>query len=133
MKVLSLFSGIGGLDLGFEKAGFEIVAANESDKICYETFEYNFPKTKLFKKSIKKLDAEEIDFKVDGIVGGPPCQSWSEAGKQLGIKDNRGKLFYEYIRLLKSVRPKFFLAENVSGMLHKKHEQSVKRIINKFK
>ena len=49
-KILSLFSGAGGLDLGFEKAGFEIIAANESDKICYETFEYNFPKTKLYKK-----------------------------------------------------------------------------------
>ena len=132
-KILSLFSGAGGLDLGFEKAGFEIIAANESDKICYETFEYNFPKTKLYKKSIKKLDAKEINFKVDGIVGGPPCQSWSEAGKQLGIKDHRGKLFYEYIRLLKSLKPKFFLAENVSGMLHKKHEQSVKRIISKFR
>ena len=64
-KILSLFSGAGGLDLGFEKAGFEIIAANESDKICYETFEYNFPKTKLYKKSIKKLDAKEINFKVD--------------------------------------------------------------------
>lgn len=132
-KILSLFSGAGGLDLGFEKAGFHITAANEIDKSTYETFEYNFPDTKLFKKSIKKLDAEEINFKVDGIIGGPPCQSWSEAGKQLGIKDDRGKLFYDYVRLLKSLKPKFFVAENVSGMLHKKHEQAVKRIVNKFK
>ena len=132
-NILSLFSGVGGLDLGFEKAGFNIVAANEIDKSTYKTFEHNFPKTKLFKKSIKKLKENEINFKVDGIIGGPPCQSWSEAGKQLGIKDDRGKLFYDYVRLLKALKPKFFLAENVSGMLHKKHNQSVKRIINKFK
>ena len=132
-NILSLFSGVGGLDLGFEKAGFNIVAANEIDKSTYKTFEHNFPKTKLFKKSIKKLNENEINFKVDGIIGGPPCQSWSEAGKQLGIKDDRGKLFYDYVRLLKALKPKFFLAENVSGMLHKKHNQSVKRIINKFK
>ena len=132
-KILSLFSGVGGLDLGFERAGFDIVAANEIDKSTYKTFEYNFPDTKLFKKSIKKLNEDEINFKVDGIIGGPPCQSWSEAGKQLGIKDDRGKLFYDYVRLLKALKPKFFLAENVSGMLHKKHNQSVKRIINKFK
>ena len=133
LKILSLFSGVGGLDLGFERAGFDIIAANEIDKSTYKTFEYNFPNTKLFKKSIKKLNEDEINFKVDGIIGGPPCQSWSEAGKQLGIKDDRGKLFYDYIRLLKALKPKFFLAENVSGMLHKKHNQSVKRIINKFK
>ena len=117
-NILSLFSGVGGLDLGFEKAGFNIVAANEIDKSTYKTFEHNFPKTKLFKKSIKKLNENEIDFKVDGIIGGPPCQSWSEAGNQLGIKDDRGKLFYDYVRLLKALKPKFFLAENVSGMLH---------------
>lgn len=132
-KILSLFSGVGGLDLGFERAGFDIIAANEIDKSTYKTFEYNFSDTKLFKKSIKKLNEDEINFKVDGIIGGPPCQSWSEAGKQLGIKDDRGKLFYDYVRLLKALKPKFFLAENVSGMLHKKHNQSVKRIINKFK
>ena len=91
-----------------------------------------FFKTKLFKKSIKKLDAKEINFKVDGIVGGPPCQSWSEAGKQKGINDPRGKLFFEYVRILKLIKPKFFLAENVSGMLHKKHSESVKNITQKF-
>ena len=132
MKVLSLFSGAGGLDLGFEKAGFEIVAANEIDSICYETFEHNFPKTKLFKKSIIDLKSSEIPKKIDGIIGGPPCQSWSEAGNQLGIKDPRGKLFYEYMRMIKEIKPKFFLAENVSGILHKKHDKAFKNIIKNF-
>ena len=68
LNILSLFSGVGGLDLGFEKAGFNIVAANEIDKSTYKTFEYNFPNTKLFKKSIKKLNEDEINFKVDGIM-----------------------------------------------------------------
>ena len=68
----------------------------------------------------------------DGIIGGPPCQSWSEAGSQKGINDPRGKLFYEYVRILKLIKPKFFLAENVSGILHKKHAESVKNITEEF-
>ena len=87
-KVLSLFAGCGGLDLGFKQAGFEIPVANEYDKSIFETFEKNFPKTKLIKKSITKLELSELPKNIDGIVGGPPCQSWSEAGKQLGINDD---------------------------------------------
>lgn len=66
---------------------------------------------------------------VDGIIGGPPCQSWSEAGSLRGINDERGKLFFEYIRILKYVQPKFFLAENVSGMLANRHSDAVNRIL----
>ena len=129
-KVLSLFSGCGGLDLGFHKAGFEIVCANENDKKIHQTFEYNFPKTKLIKEDIKKIDYQELPKNIDGVIGGPPCQSWSEAGKQLGEEDKRGKLFFEYIRVLSLVKPKFFLAENVSGILHKKHRNSPKTYNN---
>ena len=132
MKVLSLFAGCGGLDLGFKQAGFEISVANEYDKSIFETFEKNFPKTKLIKKSITKLELSELPKNIDGIVGGPPCQSWSEAGKQLGINDDRGKLFHEYIRILDGIKPKFFLAENVSGILHKKHSVAFENIIKKF-
>ena len=131
-KIISLFAGCGGLDLGFKQAGYEIPIANEYDKSIFETFEKNFPKTKLIKKSIAKLEINELPKNIDGIVGGPPCQSWSEAGKQLGIKDDRGKLFHEYIRILKGVKPKFFLAENVSGILHKKHHEAFTNILNKF-
>ncbi len=131
-RILSLFSGCGGLDLGFHKAGFEIVCANENDKKIHETFEYNFPKTKLIKGDIKKIENQELPKNIDGVIGGPPCQSWSEAGKQLGEKDKRGKLFFEYIRILSLVKPKFFLAENVSGILHKKHKDSVNKIKNEF-
>lgn len=131
MKLLSLFSGAGGLDLGFEKAGFEISVANEYDKAIWETYEKNH-KAKLIKKDIRKLKQEDIPNDIEGIIGGPPCQSWSEAGSQRGINDNRGQLFYDYIRLLKFIRPKFFLAENVSGMMSNKHSEAVKNIIDMF-
>ncbi|MCD7777112.1 MAG: DNA cytosine methyltransferase, partial [Clostridiales bacterium] len=69
---------------------------------------------------------------IDGIIGGPPCQSWSEAGALRGIKDERGQLFFDYIRILRKKQPKFFLAENVSGMLAKRHSEAVKNIMGLF-
>ena len=132
MKILSLFSGCGGLDLGFEKAGFDIPIANEFDKNIWKTFEVNHPQTKLLKEDIRKIDAKTLPKDIDGIIGGPPCQSWSEAGSLKGIEDDRGKLFFEYIRILKSVQPKFFLAENVRGMLADRHSEAVKNIIKMF-
>ena len=130
MKLLSLFSGAGGLDLGFERAGFEIIVANEYDKTIWETYEKNH-KVKLIKKDIREILSEELP-KSDGIIGGPPCQSWSEAGSLRGINDPRGKLFYEYIRILKDIQPKFFLAENVKGMLSRRNTEAVKDIIKEF-
>lgn len=132
MKILSLFSGCGGLDLGFEKAGFEIPVANEFDKDIWQTFIENHPNTKLIKEDIRKIKETDFPDKIDGIIGGPPCQSWSEAGSLKGIEDARGRLFYEYIRILKNKQPKFFLAENVSGMLANRHSQAVKNILNMF-
>lgn len=133
-KVISLFSGCGGLDLGFEMAGFEIPIANEFDKTIYETFKINHPKTKLVEGDIRKIDSTIFEniAEIDGIIGGPPCQSWSEAGSLRGINDERGQLFYEYIRILKIVKPKFFLAENVSGMLANRHSDAVNNIISMF-
>ena len=90
MKIASFFSGAGGLDLGFKKAGFKIIYANEYDKTIWETFEKNFPKTYLDKRSITKIDPKEIPKDIEGIIGGPPCQSWSEAGAMRGIEDERG-------------------------------------------
>ena len=132
MKVISLFSGCGGLDLGFERAGFEIPVANEFDPTIWETFKVNHPKTKLIKGDIRNIKADEFPTDVDGIIGGPPCQSWSEAGSLRGIDDARGKLFYDYIRILKKIQPKFFLAENVPGMLASRHADAVRNIISMF-
>ena len=117
MEVISLFSGCGGLDLGFEMAGFEIPVANEFDPTIFETFKINHPKTHLIENDIRQVAKEDIkpfiSDEVDGIIGGSPCQSWSEAGALRGIKDTRGQLFYDYIRILRDFSPKFFLAENV--------------------
>ena len=131
MKVVSLFTGAGGLDLGFKKAGFDIIWANEFDSTIWETFEKNFPETKLDKRSIVDVPALDVPF-ADGIIGGPPCQSWSEAGAGRGINDKRGQLFFEYIRLLKDKQPAFFLAENVSGILHPKHKEAFENILKQF-
>lgn len=133
MKVISLFSGCGGLDLGFEKAGFEIPIANEFDKTIWETFKVNHPNTKLIEGDIRNIKEADFPDEIDGIIGGPPCQSWSEAGALRGIDDARGKLFYEYIRILKDKKPKFFLAENVSGMLANRHAEAVQNILKMFK
>ena len=136
MNIISLFSGCGGLDLGFEKAGFSIPVANEFDPKIFETFKINHPNTHLIEGDIRKVTKDEIlkfiTGKVDGIIGGPPCQSWSEAGSLRGINDERGQLFYDYIRILKEFKPKFFLAENVSGMLANRHSEAVKNILHLF-
>lgn len=136
MNIISLFSGCGGLDLGFKRAGFNIPVANEIDKTIWATFKANHPNTHLIEGDIKQLTKDDIAMfingEVDGIIGGPPCQSWSEAGALNGIKDARGKLFFEYIRILKEFKPKFFLVENVSGMLSNRHSVAVQNILELF-
>lgn len=127
MKLISLFSGAGGLDLGFEQAGFTIAAANEFDKTIWATYEKNHT-APLIKGDICQIDSDQFP-DCDGIIGGPPCQSWSEAGSLRGIHDPRGQLFYEYIRILKDKKPKFFLAENVKGMMAKRHSAAVQNIV----
>jgi len=127
MKVVSFFAGAGGLDLGFQKAGFDVIWANEYDKDIWETYEKNHPETILDKRSITKITSDAVP-DCDGIIGGPPCQSWSEAGSLKGMDDKRGQLFFDFIRILNDKQPKFFLAENVSGMLLKKHESALDNI-----
>lgn len=127
MKIVSFFSGAGGLDLGFQKAGFDIVWANEYDKEIWETYEKNHKKTFLDRRSITEISSDEIPDCV-GIIGGPPCQSWSEAGALRGIDDKRGQLFFDFIRILRDKKPLFFLAENVSGMLLPVHKKALENI-----
>ena len=130
-NIVSLFSGCGGLDLGFLRAGFSIPWANEYDKDIWATYESNHLDTFLDRRDIRKIKSEEIPDCI-GIIGGPPCQSWSEAGSQRGIEDDRGRLFLEYVRILKDKQPRFFLAENVSGMLHEKHSRAIQNIVSAF-
>lgn len=100
MRLISLFSGAGGLDRGFHNAGFRTVTANEFDKKICPTFRANFPDVDLIEGDIRDIPSERFENRPAGIIGGPPCQSWSEAGSLKGIEDARGQLFYEYIRIL---------------------------------
>lgn len=131
MNIISLFTGAGGIDLGFKQAGFDIVLANEYDKSIWATYEKNH-QTPLLKGDIRQFHNDDFP-ECDGIIGGPPCQSWSEAGSLRGINDARGQLFFDYIRILKAKQPKFFVAENVSGMLARRHHEAVQNIITSFK
>lgn len=128
---MSLFSGAGGLDKGFEQAGFDIAWANEFDPTIWDTFEHNFPHTILDRRSIRNIPSQDIPDCI-GIIGGPPCQSWSEAGTLRGINDARGQLFFEFIRILRAKKPLFFLAENVVGMLAKRHTDALTNIKKLF-
>ena len=116
MKVCSLFSGIGGIDLAFQQAGFEVVWANELDHDAAKTYRLNLGKNHLVECDIKKVKTEDIpDF--DVLVAGFPCQSFSVAGKQKGFDDPRGQLFYEIARIVSVKRPKAVFLENVANLL----------------
>lgn len=131
LSVAAFFSGAGGLDLGFRRGGFTVPWANEYDKSIWATYLENHPGTELVTKSIVDVTAEEIP-KVTGYIGGPPCQSWSEAGAGRGEEDLRGQLFFNYLKLVEKNKPAFFQAENVSGILAARHEQSFRRILQGF-
>lgn len=130
MKIIGLFAGAGGLDLGFSKAGFDVIWANEYDSTIWDTYRANHPGS-LNTDDIRAVESKDIP-DCDGIVGGPPCQSWSAAGALRGISDPRGQLFYEFIRILKDKQPKFFLAENVAGMMAGRHSDAVNNIKEMF-
>jgi DNA (cytosine-5)-methyltransferase 1 len=129
MKVVSFFAGCGGLDLGFSQAGFCVVWANEYDNTIQPTYRLNHPNTALNTSDIRELTEESIP-DCDGFIGGPPCQSWSLGGSMRGLQDNRGKLFLDYIRLIKAKRPKFFVIENVAGIISDKHFKTFQGFLN---
>lgn len=131
MRIVSLFSGCGGLDYGFEKAGYEVVWANEIDKSIEMTYRQNHKSTILETRDIRTLLHSDIP-ECDGIIGGPPCQSWSEGGRGLGIEDDRGRLFLDYIRIVIEKKPKFFLIENVRGILDDKHTDAFNMFLGKL-
>lgn len=131
-SLVSLFSGAGGMDIGFHKAGFKTIWANEYDKTIQPSFQNFFKEVKFDGRSILDIPTEDIPM-AEGLIGGPPCQSWSEAGARKGIEDPRGQLFFEYIRVLEHVQPKFFVAENVSGLLHKRNELAFQNILKMFR
>ena len=115
-KVCSLFSGIGGIDLAFQQAGFDIVWANEFDRDAAKTYRHNFGEEHLVQRDIKGVKTEDIpDFEV--LVAGFPCQPFSIVGKQKGFDDPRGNLFFEIARIVKDKRPPIIFLENVANLL----------------
>ena len=116
MKVCSLFSGIGGIDLGFRQAGFNIVWANEYDAAACKTYRHNLGDAHLVEADIRDVSAKDIpDF--DVLVAGFPCQPFSVAGKQKGFNDKRGNLFFEITRIIDEKRPKVVFLENVANLM----------------
>ncbi|MBO5360675.1 MAG: DNA (cytosine-5-)-methyltransferase [Clostridia bacterium] len=115
MKIGSLFSGIGGIDLGFIQAGFEVAWANEIDPDACKTYRYNFPNTKLIEGDIRNLDAKALE-KVDVLTAGFPCQPFSVCGNQKGFKDSRGNLFFEIMRIADELQPPVIFLENVANL-----------------
>ena len=132
LNLISLFAGAGGMDLGFEKAGFTVAVANEFYPEICPTYRRNHRHTRLIEGDIRRISEADFPDDMVGLIGGPPCQSWSEAGSLGGIRDPRGQLFFDYIRILKTKQPLFFVAENVSGMLAGRNAAAVRNILRLF-
>lgn len=130
MRVVSLFAGCGGLDLGLVKSGHEIVLATDIDKDCKTTYEHNFGHSLLL-KDVKELKGEELP-EYDLLTGGFPCQGFSIANVYRDVKDERNELYLQIVRLLNETKPKYFLAENVPGILSIGKGEVVKQIIKEF-
>ena len=118
-SVCSLFSGIGGIDLGFIQAGFDIAWANEMDAAACRTYRHNFPNTNLIEGDIKRIATSDIP-DCDVLTAGFPCQPFSIAGLQKGFKDRDGNLFFEITRIIDAKRPKVVFLENVPNLM--KHD-----------
>ena len=116
LKVGSLFSGIGGIDLAFQQAGFKIAWAIEKDVACCRTYRHNFKDVTLIERDIRRVNPNDLE-RVDVITAGFPCQSFSIAGKQRGFDDARGHLFYEVGKFISAYKPRFVFLENVSNLL----------------
>ena len=115
LKLGSLFSGIGGIDLGFQQAGFEIAFANELDKYAFKTYRHNFKNCNLIENDIRNINAETLPY-VDVLAAGFPCQSFSVCGNKKGFKDERGNLFFEIMRIADVLQPSVIFLENVANL-----------------
>ena len=139
LKIIDLFSGAGGFGLGAKRAGFDIAGSIEIDPQAISVHKTNFPKSPLWEKDISILSGSEMlhnfDLKVgevDGIIGGPPCQGFSLMGHR-DICDPRNHLFTRFFEIVNDAGPKFFLAENVLGILSSKNSQIVEQAQSKLK
>lgn len=136
-KVIDLFAGVGGLSLGFEMAGFDVVLANEYVSDIAASYRYNHPQTKMIEGDITLLDLVETfapyNGAVDVLIGGPPCQGFSQKGQRKTIHDKRNFLFKYYVRVVELVRPKYFVMENVPNLLTTERGFFLREIKSLFK
>lgn len=120
-RVIDLFAGVGGLSLGFEKKGFDVVLANEYDASIATSYIANHKNTKMIVGDITSLDLEDTFGKlagtIDVVIGGPPCQGFSQKGQRKTIHDERNFLFKYYVSVVELVTPKYFVMENVPNLL----------------
>ncbi|HFI0564274.1 TPA: DNA cytosine methyltransferase [Streptococcus suis] len=130
-RVISLFSGAGGMDLGFEKAGFEIAYANDIMPEAVNTYNKNFSHQSVL-ADITTVKSEELPDDIDIVIGGFPCQGFSIANKNRNTEDKRNFLYLEMLRIIKDKKPKFFLAENVKGILSLGKGKVIQMIIKDF-
>jgi DNA (cytosine-5)-methyltransferase 1 len=136
---IDLFSGAGGMSLGFEQAGFDLVAAVEIDPVHCAAHKFNFPHTAIIPKSVQGLTAAEVrqaagigDRDIDCLFGGPPCQGFSLIG-QRALEDPRNSLVNEFVRLVAELRPKTFVFENVKGLTVGKHRALLDELVRAFR
>ncbi len=141
LKVIDLFAGAGGLSQGFRDAGFKVISAVEIDENLSQTFRENFKETRIFEEDITKVNSNDLlvnNSNVDVVVGGPPCQGFSMSGKRIRsngifLNDQRNKLFKEFVRVIKDLKPKIFLMENVPGILNIYKGKTKNQILSIFK
>ena len=136
---IELFAGAGGLALGLEQSGFQHIGLVEVDKSASETLKQNREKWNILCEDIAKVADRNLEqefgiekYELDLLSGGAPCQSFSYAGKRLGLQDVRGTMFYHYATFLHKLQPKMFLFENVKGLLTHDKGKTYQTILNIF-
>ncbi len=131
MRVVSLFCGIGGIDLALRQAGNVVVWANDSDKYACMTYRHNFPEVPLVEEDIRKINKSTVPG-CDIVTAGFPCQPFSVCGKQKGFLDIRGELFFEICKVIDSVNPGIVFLENVANLIEHNSGKTFNKIHNEF-
>ena len=130
---IEVCAGGGGLSKGFIDLGFTPILLNDNDKHCIETLKCNHPNVEISKGSMNDIDLDKYkDSNIDVLMGGVPCQSFSQAGKRKGVEDDRGKLILNFIKMIDELNPKLFIIENVKGLLTHNKGETLNFIIHKI-
>ena len=133
INFIEICAGAGGLSSAFIHKGFNPILLNDNDKYCIDTLKYNHPNTKLFHGNMEDINLEKYkNIKLDLLMGGVPCQSFSHAGNRKGLNDKRGRLFYHFIKMVDTLQPKVFMIENVKGLVTHNKGETLKTILNEF-